>query len=125
MATYQKRSNRKPSGGRFKKLKIKKFANIGRQPRFTKIDERKSKIIRGRSGDEREVLLATNMINVYDKKDKKHKKVKIETVVDSPANRNFVRRNIMTKGSVVKTSLGNVKVTSRPGQAGSLEGVLI
>ena len=65
------------------------------------------------------------MINVYDKKDKKHKKVKIETVVDSPANRNFVRRNIMTKGSVVKTSLGNVKVTSRPGQAGSLEGVLI
>jgi|SRR3989344_2835502 len=125
MAIYQKRSNRKPSGGRYKRLKIKKFANIGRQPRFTKIDERKSKIIRGRAGKDREVLLSTNMINVYDKKEKKHKKVKIETVTDSPANRNFVRRNIMTKGSIVKTPLGNARITSRPGQSSSLEGVLI
>ena len=46
-------------------------------------------------------------------------------VVDNPANRNFVKRNIMTKGTVVETDKGKVRITSRPGQEGSLNGVLV
>ena len=58
-------------------------------------------------------------------KTKKIQKTEVLTVVDSPANRNFIRRNIITKGSILETKLGKVKVTSRPGQEGMLNGVLI
>ena len=47
------------------------------------------------------------------------------TVVENTANTHFVRRNIITKGAVVDTSLGRVKVTSRPGQHGMINGVLV
>jgi small subunit ribosomal protein S8e len=53
------------------------------------------------------------------------KVAKIITVVQNQANPHFVRRNIMTKGAVVKTDIGLVRITSRPGQDGTLNGVLV
>ena len=47
------------------------------------------------------------------------------TVLDSPADANFVRRNILTKGAVVDTDKGKVRVTSRPGKDGVINGVLV
>ena len=32
------------------------------------------------------------------------------------ANRHYVRRNILTKGTVITTDKGNAVITSRPGQ---------
>jgi len=63
--------------------------------------------------------------NLTDQKTKKSSKVKITSVVDNPANRNFVRRNIITKGAVVETEKGRARVTSRPGQDGLVNAVLI
>ena len=60
-----------------------------------------------------------------DPKTKKYSRVKIDQVIDNPANRNFVRRNILTKGTIIKTSKGNAKIVSRPGQEGMLNAVLI
>ena len=37
----------------------------------------------------------------------------------------YVRRNIITKGAIVKTEAGLVKITSRPGQDGTLNGILV
>ena len=51
--------------------------------------------------------------------------LKILNVVGNPANRHFVRRNIITKGSFVDTEKGKVRITSRPGQDGSLNGVFV
>ena len=34
-------------------------------------------------------------------------------------------RNILTKGAFVETNLGKVKITSRPGQDGNMNGILI
>ncbi len=51
--------------------------------------------------------------------------VKIETVVENVANPNFVRRNLLTKGAIVRTEIGNAKITSRPGQDGVINAVLI
>ena len=50
-------------------------------------------------------------------------KAKIENVISNPANINFTRRNIITKGCICKTDKGDVKITSRPGQSGNLQGV--
>ena len=46
-------------------------------------------------------------------------------VVKNEANREYVRRNIITKGAIVKTEKGLVKVTSRVGKVGSLSGVFV
>jgi len=46
-------------------------------------------------------------------------------VVSSEANRHFVRRNIITKGAIVRTEAGDAKITSRPGQEGAINAVLI
>ncbi|RLF79472.1 30S ribosomal protein S8e, partial [Thermococci archaeon] len=42
-----------------------------------------------------------------------------------PANRQYVRRNIITKGAIIQTEIGKAIVTSRPGQDGVVNAVLI
>lgn len=69
-------------------------------------------------------LIAVKKINVADKQGKTTS-TDILNVIENPANPNLVRRNIITKGTVVETKLGKVKITSRPGQEGSVNGVLL
>ncbi len=125
MAISQARSKRKISGGRYRKYRKKRLHELGNLPRLTKLGELKSKSIKGKFDSYKKVLLTVNFANVYDRKNKKYSKVKIDTIVDNPANRNFVRRNIMNKGAIIKTSLGNARITSRPGQEGTVNATLI
>ena len=46
-------------------------------------------------------------------------------VIENTANPNYVRQNIITKGSVIETEKGKAKVTSRPGQHGVVNAVLL
>jgi small subunit ribosomal protein S8e len=124
MAISQRRAKRKASGGRYRRTS-KKLKNRGSLPVLTGISKLRKKLVRVRAGFIKERLLSVDMANVYDPKAKKYFKVKIETVVESPSNRNFVRRNIMTKGTVIKTEKGNAKITSRPGQEGTVNAVLV
>ena len=70
-------------------------------------------------------LLSTDIANVFDSKAKKNVKSKIKNIVENPANRNYVRRNIMTKGTIIDTEAGKAKITSRPAHDGSINAVLI
>lgn len=76
-------------------------------------------------GKRKTTTLTTDVANVFDPKAKKHYKVKIETITENPANQNYVRRNIMTRGAIIKTDKGLARVTSRPGQEGTINAVLI
>ena len=125
MAVSQLRSRRKPSGGRYRDARKKKLHELGGQPMFTRIGEPKAKKIRGRGGGARIGLLRHNVANVLNPSTKKYEKMKIETIVDNPANRNFIRRNIMTKGAIIKTPKGNARITSRPSQDGVVNAVLL
>jgi small subunit ribosomal protein S8e len=125
MAITQSRSKRKISGSRYRDYRKKRLYELGNLPRLTKLNERKLKTIHTKFGKQKKVLLDANVANVYDPKTKKYSKVKIETILENKANRHFVRRNIMTKGAVIKTELGNAKITSRPGQEGTVNAVLI
>jgi len=58
-------------------------------------------------------------------KDKKTKKTEIKNVVETPSNRFLARQNILTKGTIVETEFGRVKITNRPTQEGIVNGVLI
>ncbi|MEM3304988.1 MAG: 30S ribosomal protein S8e, partial [Thermoplasmata archaeon] len=70
-------------------------------------------------------ILSTNMVNMYDPQTKTMKKVKIITVKENNADPHYIQRNIINKGAVVLTEAGLVRITSRPGQDGVLNGILI
>tara|TARA_Y100000310_G_scaffold287391_1_gene312262 strand:+ start:410 stop:787 length:378 start_codon:yes stop_codon:yes gene_type:complete len=125
MAISQERPRRKVSGSRYVALRKKKLAQLGRDPTFTKVGEKKVKSLRVKGGHRKDILYSDKFVNVFDPKSKKYKKVEIKTVVENPANRHFVRRNILTKGTVVETELGKAKIVSRPGQESVLNGILI
>jgi small subunit ribosomal protein S8e len=54
-----------------------------------------------------------------------YKKAKINSIVESKDNRNFARQNIITKGTVISTELGNAKVINRPGRDGCVNARLV
>ncbi len=125
MAIWQGKSVRKLTGGRSKSSRNKRKVEFGRDPAETKIGERKIKAIRTKGGGKKIRLTNDLKINVVDPKDNKMQVAEIMGVIENHANDHFVRRNIITKGAVVETSLGQVKITSRPGQDGMVNGVLI
>ena len=53
------------------------------------------------------------------------KKVKILTVKSNPSDPNYVQRNIMNKGATITTEIGDAIITSRPGQDGAINAVLL
>lgn len=125
MALTSQRSRRKITGGRYRAYRKKRVFELKGLPTLTKLAEKKVKTVRGVGGNTKQKILAVNEINVYDPKSKKYSKEKIKTIVENAANRHFVRRNIMTKGAIVETGKGKVRITSRPGQTGVLHGMLI
>lgn len=126
MVIIQSKSRRKPSGARYKSKIIKKRQSlIGRIPALTKVGPVKKQNIRARSNGRKLRLLNTDKVNLFDPKTKKFSVETIKSVVESPSDKNFIRRNIMTKGAIIATSKGNAKVTSRPGQDGMVNAVLI
>ena len=52
-------------------------------------------------------------------------KVKILRILDTPANREFAKRDIIVKGSIIETEKGRAIVTSRPGQDGIVNAILL
>lgn len=124
MSISQKKSLRKTTGGRFRSL-TKKLATLGDVPIFTKVGETKIKEKRSRGGAKKSVLLTVSKVNVLNTKTKKSQVTEISAVLENAANRNFIRRGILTKGAVVNTPLGKAKITSRPGQVGTLNAVLL
>lgn len=125
MAISQKRSKRKPTGGRYKSVYKEKLYELGSNPTLTKLEPIRRRKLRVIGANQKIRLLSSDSANVLDPKTKAIKVVKIKTVLDNPANRNYVRRNILTKGAVVETELGKAKITSRPGQEGTVNAVLI
>ncbi|MDO5848706.1 MAG: 30S ribosomal protein S8e [Methanobrevibacter sp.] len=125
MAISQGKSTRSPSGARNKANRGKRKAQLGREPAETRVDEKKLRKIRTRGGNEKLRLATGNKINVTNPDTNKTQVLDIIGVVENTANPNYVRRNIITKGAIVETPEGNAKVTSRPGQDGVINGVLI
>ena len=125
MALWQGRSNRKPTGGRLVPRQGKRKFEIGREKQYTKIGKQSLKLYRNCGGNVKVGMLAAEYANVVDKKTNKITKVKIVNVKANPADPNFVQRNILNKGATITTELGDAIVTSRPGQDGAVNAVLI
>lgn len=123
MAQSQFRSIKKVSGKKFSLVRKKRQCDLGGVPAHTLIGSKKEKIKRVMGGNEKKSLLRTEIVLVNE--GDKVTKLAIEGVNENPANIHYTRRNVITKGAIVKTEKGEVVITSRPGQSGSLFGKFV
>ena len=127
MPVYHGRDLRKPSGGlRSRGYKVKRKALTGSSPtltRFSSSDERVVERVTGGNVKVRAVRVTEAVVS--DPRTGVAKKAKILRVVETPANREYARRNIIVKGTVIETSMGRAVVTSRPAQDGVVNAVII
>ncbi len=119
------KASRKYTGGKRRQSRIKKRYELGREPTLTRVGEIRRKVQRGFGSNTKVVLMESNIANVYDPKEKKMIRTKIITVKENPANPHYVQRNIVNKGTIISTEAGNARVTSRPGQDGVINAVLV
>ena len=115
---------KKVSGGRYVENRKKKSFEIAGQKRIIKLGEEKRKTKRIKGGNEKVFLLKAKFINIQEK-NKKTKKTEIKNVIETPSNRFLARQNIITKGTIVETEFGKVKITNRPTQEGIVNGILV
>jgi small subunit ribosomal protein S8e len=127
MGVYHGNDLRKITGGiKGRHVKVKRKYWMGRYPTLTVIGEKNEvKVIRTKGGGRKLRLKVTAEANVYVPKEGRTVKAKVIKLLDNPADRNLARRGIVTKGAIIQTSLGKAVVTSRPGQDGVLNAVLI
>ncbi len=90
----------------------------------TVLGDTKKKTSRGRGGRVKNKLLREKFACVTDPKSGKTQKVEITRVAKNPANIDYDRRGVITKGAIIETSLGLARITSRPGQTGVINAVL-
>lgn len=125
MAREQARSNKKSTGKKYRKFRKKRKRELERNPIHTIVGEDKKKRQRVLGGNTKIKLFSTKYINVTDPNSNKTQKVEILDFISNQASKDLNRRHILTRGAVVDTELGNVKITSRPGQDGQVNGVLV
>jgi small subunit ribosomal protein S8e len=123
MGIWQGRSRRKRTGGRLRPNRKKRRFEIARELQHATIGSGTVKRYRVRGANEKLRILTAQTVNVFDPNEGRTRVAKIVTVRDNPANPNFVQRNVITRGAIVETDLGPVRIRSRPGQDGVLNGV--
>ena len=120
MAVSQYKSKKSVSGKKYVAFRKTRLGDLGGISTLTHIGKVRLKLKRVKGANLKKSLLSDEFVNVA--KDETTSKLKILSVVGNPANVNYTRRNIITKGAIVKTEKGDVKITSRPGQSGTLFG---
>jgi small subunit ribosomal protein S8e len=125
MARSQARSKRRYTGKKYKRFHKKRKMELDRAPIETEIGQEKKKKQRILGGNMKLKLFSTSYINVTDPNSNKTSKVRVVRFDSNQATKDWNRRHILTKGAIVETELGKAKVTSRPGQDGVLNGVLV
>jgi small subunit ribosomal protein S8e len=125
MALWQGDSKRSKTGRRIRYARGKKKFEIGRERHLTTIGPTTLKKVRTKGGNSKIRAKTTNVAYVVNPENKKTTKTEIFSVVENKANIHYVRRNIINKGAIIETKLGKAKVTSRPGQSGIINAILV
>jgi small subunit ribosomal protein S8e len=117
----QGRSLKKRTGGRRRRTRDKRKHQLGHEATETQVGDSTLKTVDARGNTEKVRAIAADHASVA--VDGETRSADIEGVAESPANPNYVRRNIITKGALIETSEGTARVTSRPGQDGQVNAV--
>lgn len=116
---------KKASGGRKRPYRMKRKFEGGSFPTETTRGTTKRRFARARGSNVKARLLNVSHTNVSDPATGKTERAEITRVVRNPANVDYDRRGVITKGTVIETPLGTARVTSPPGQDGVANAILI
>jgi small subunit ribosomal protein S8e len=117
-------NKRKPTGGKKRAYRAHRIFDIGRHPVETIEGEQKLKKVSGRAGIEKVKIVRANIVNVSDPETGETEKLEILDIISNPANADYNRRGVITKGTIVRTEKGLARIISRPGQSGALSAVV-
>lgn len=125
MTQWHGPSRRKPSGGRHRPHRKKRRGELGSDTQPTTIGDDQQVKVRTRGGNDKVRVVSVENVSVTDPGSGDASQAEVESVVENPANPHYVRRNLITKGAIIQTDQGRARVTSRPGQDGTVNAVLI
>jgi len=125
MAIWHRRSNRTNTGSRLRRFRSKRKYEMGRTPTETLMGETKRRIVDSRGKVKKTPALRIKLANVTDPAKGVTFRAEIQDVETNPANMDYQRRKVITRGTIIKTTKGRARVTNRPGQDGILNAVLI
>lgn len=123
MAVWQDRSQTKKTGGKTRSYRKSRKHDIGSKFSEPEVGEQKVIVKQTRGGNQKSVAKRSETVNLA--VDGEVKNAEINSVEENPANPNFVRRSMLTKGTIIETTEGTAEITSRPGQEGSVNAKLI
>lgn len=116
---------KKLSGGRKVIHRKKRRFERGSFPAETAMGERKLKVVRRRGGNLKIRAYSEKHASVSNPATGKTEKLEILRVVRNPANVDYNRRGVITKGTIIETEQGSARVTSRPGQQGLINAITV
>ncbi len=126
MGVWHRKSGRRPTGAKVKQFRSKRKWEMGRSPTETLLGEPKRRTIDSKGvHNKKRPVLRVKEANITDPKKNQTIRVEIQDVEKNPSNTDYQRRKVITRGTIIKTAKGRAKVTSRPGQDGILNAVLI
>ena len=125
MAQWHGISKKKPSGGRRVQARGKRSTEISTEKQFALVGEARRKVYRKAGGNTMVRVMAANQVSINNPKTGKTVLGEIHNVIENASDPNYVRRNILVKGAVIETNKGHVRITSRPGKDGVINGVLL
>lgn len=125
MTIFQGQARKKFTGGKLRRSRSKRRYELGREPTLTRIGPQSSRKVRAMGGNVKIALMKGDSANVFSPKEKVTRKMKIITVKENPSNPHYVQRNIMNRGTIIMTEAGAARITSRPGQDGVINAVLL
>ena len=115
---------RKMTGGRTKRIRSRRAFEKDGYAAETLLGNYQNTLRRVRGGGRKSSLKFSDSANVLDRTSGKTQKVKITRVLENPANRDYERRGVISKGALLETAIGNARVTSRPAQDGVINAIL-
>lgn len=116
---------KKASGGRKRSYRMKRKFESGSFPTETTKGTAKRRFARARGGNVKTRLLNVAHVNVSDPATGKTERAEITRVIENPANVDYDRRGVITKGTIIETPLGKARATSCPGQDGVANAILL
>ena len=116
-------TKRRPTGGRAKAHRGRRAYEKDGYAIEPLVGPAARRPIRRRGGTVTSGAIFADFANVSDSAGKASKS-KILRVKKSPANRDYERRGVITKGAVIETEAGEATVTSRPAADGVVNAVL-
>jgi len=116
---------RKRTGGKSHPYRGRRKYERGGYPVETQVGDRAIRVERVRGGNVKIRVIRDDTVNLSIPSSGKTVKCKILRVVKNPSNKDYDRRGVITKGTIIETEHGLARVTSKLSSDGVVNAVLI